>query len=63
MVWNRNDNRVKFICLCNKANATEFTIPQSPGTKVAPSESPGTNANGATVIAAASKETVSDGAY
>lgn len=61
MVWNRNDNRVKFICLCNKARTVEHTMPPSPGTRVAVGEDPGTNANGATVISAASKETAAGG--
>ncbi|CAK0782676.1 hypothetical protein CVIRNUC_005871 [Coccomyxa viridis] len=55
VVWNRNDNRVKLICLSSKAKRVNHTMPPSPGTRVATGEDPGTNANGATVIAAATK--------
>ena len=56
VVWNRNDNRVKFICLSKKATRVDHTIPPSPGTRIAVGQEPSTNANGATVIAIAGKK-------
>ena len=56
VVWNRNDNRVKFICLSKKATRVDHTIPPSPGTRIAVGQEPSTNANGATVIAIAGKD-------
>ena len=61
VVWNRNDNRVKFICLNKKATRVDHTIPPSPGTRVAVGEGPGTNANGATVIAISGKDAAASG--
>ena len=61
VVWNRNDNRVKFICLSKKATRVDHTIPPSPGTRVAVGEEPGTNANGATVIAISGRGTGASG--
>ncbi len=60
VVWNRNDNRVKFICLSKKATRVDHTIPPSPGTRIAVGQEPSTNANGATVIAIAGKDAASE---
>ena len=47
--------KVKLICLSSKEKRVDRTMPPSPGTRVATGEEPATNANGATVIAAATK--------
>lgn len=33
VVWNRNDNRVKLICLCTKSSPLEVNVPPSPVTE------------------------------
>ncbi|CAL8470852.1 g10394 [Coccomyxa elongata] len=41
VVWNRNDNRVKLICLCKKTPSVDVTMPPSPVTETVPGDGAG----------------------
>lgn len=41
VVWNRNDNRVKLVCLCKKTPSVDVTMPPSPVTETVPGDGAG----------------------
>ncbi len=51
VVWNRNDNRVKLICLCKKSDPVDCKWPISPETRATASQENGAGFEAAPEVA------------